>query len=150
VPVAAAPAYGTLLSSSYARVPGSLLGTAAPAGGAGASLIAPTAYDPGLLLSGTPGRTLAPAGAAGGVTTTSHTGPVLTPIGGNRLGTPPAARGARRVHGGRPWRAAQRAASQSPTHGLTRNRIVQADRQVGRRRRPPRWGPRRPGGCAAA
>ncbi len=87
-PVAAAPDYGTMLSSSYARVPASLLGTAAPAGGAGASLIAPAGYDPGLLLSAPLGRTLAPAAAADGVTTTSDTGPILMPDLGSRLGTP--------------------------------------------------------------
>jgi hypothetical protein len=83
---AAAPDYGAMLSSSYDRVPASLLGTAAPAGGAGASLIAPASYDPGLLLSGVPGRALTPAGEADRVTTASSTGPVFLPS--SRLGTP--------------------------------------------------------------
>ena len=83
-PIAPTQNYDTLMSSAYDRVPTGLLGTS-PAGGAGASLIAPTALDPRLLLSGRPNRTL--GGPENGVTTASTADPT-TSYSGGRIGTP--------------------------------------------------------------
>jgi hypothetical protein len=84
VPVAPTQNYDTLMSSAYDRVPTGLLGTA-PSGGAGASLIAPASFDPSLLLSGRPTRTL--GGPENGVTTSSTAGPAFYTA-GDRVGTP--------------------------------------------------------------
>ncbi|WP_433783212.1 hypothetical protein ACQPX6_24725 [Actinomycetospora sp. CA-101289] len=75
--------YDTLMSSAYDRVPTGLLGTS-PVGGAGASLIAPAAFDPRLLLSGRPARTL--GAPENGVTTASTADPAAYAVG--RIGTP--------------------------------------------------------------
>jgi len=83
-PIAPTQDYDELMSSAYDRVPTGLLGTS-PVGGAGASLIAPTAIDPRLLLSGRPSRTL--GGPENGVTTASTADPATTYSGG-RIGTP--------------------------------------------------------------
>ena len=83
-PIAPTQNYDTLMSSAYDRVPTGLLGTA-PVGGAGASLIAPTAFDPRQLLSGPPSRTL--GGPENGVTTASTADPT-TVYSGGRIGTP--------------------------------------------------------------
>ncbi len=83
-PIAPTQNYDTLMSSAYDRVPAGLLGTS-PVGGAGASLIAPTAFDPRQLLSGRPSRTL--GGPENGVTTASTADPTTIYTGG-RIGTP--------------------------------------------------------------
>jgi hypothetical protein len=82
-PIAPTRSYDTLLSSAYDRVPTGLLGTSRP-GGAVASLIAPSAFDPRRLLSGPPTRTL--GGPENGVTTASTADPTASP--GSRIGTP--------------------------------------------------------------
>ncbi len=83
-PIAPTQNDDTLMSSAYDRVPAGLLGTS-PVGGAGASLIAPTAFDPRQLLSGRPSRTL--GGPENGVTTASTADPTTIYTGG-RIGTP--------------------------------------------------------------